>query len=42
MKRVGYLKPLRLIARKRVGYLKPLRLVSKYGSEGKAEDRIQG
>jgi len=42
LKRVGYLKPLRLIARKRVGYLKPLRLVSKYGSEGKAEDRIQG
>ncbi len=40
VKRVGYLKPLRLVVRKRVGYLKPLRLVSKYGSEGEAGDRV--
>lgn len=32
MKRIGYIKPLRLMARRRVGYIKPLRLVAKRGS----------
>ena len=37
MKRISYLKPLRLLARKRIGYLKPLRLVATHGRKG--EDR---
>ena len=40
VKRVGYLKPLRLIIRKRVGYLKPLRLVSRYGGKSENRDRV--
>jgi len=40
LRRVGYLKPLRLVVRGRVGYLKPLRLVRRYGSEGEVRDRL--
>ena len=39
MKRVGYVKPLRLVVRKRVGYIRPLRLVKKYGRKSEGEDR---
>ena len=39
MRRVGYIKPLRLLVRKRVGYLKPLRLVMGHGREGEDKDR---
>jgi hypothetical protein len=31
--RVGYIKPLRLLARKRVGYVRPLRM-GRYGCRG--------
>ena len=37
MKRISYLKPLRLLARKRIGYLKPLRLMATHRRKG--EDR---
>ena len=37
MKRISYLKPLRLLARKRIGYLKPHRLMVTHGRKG--EDR---
>ncbi len=36
MKRVGYIKPLRLVAKKRVEYIKPLRMVSRSGCESKS------
>jgi len=39
VKRVGYVKPLRLVVRKRVGYIRPLRLVKKYGRKSEGEDR---
>jgi hypothetical protein len=35
LKRVGYVKPLRLVVRKRVGYVRPLRL-SLRGCENKS------
>lgn len=34
VKRVGYVKPLRLEVRKRIGYVKPLRLVVPGGRQG--------
>jgi len=37
LKRISYLKPLRLLARKRIGYLKPLRLMATHRRKG--EDR---
>ncbi|RLF21897.1 MAG: hypothetical protein DRN15_10410 [Thermoprotei archaeon] len=39
MKRVGYIRPIRLMVRKRVGYIRPLRLVKKYGRKSEGEDR---
>ena len=33
MVRVGYIRPLRLLARKRVGYVRPLRM-GRYGCRG--------
>ena len=33
MVRVGYIKPLRLLARKRVGYVRPLRM-GRHGRQG--------
>jgi len=40
LKRVGYIKPLRLIVKKRVGYIKPLRLVFRYRCKGKDKNRV--
>lgn len=35
LKKVGYLKPLRLLVKKRVGYVRPLRVEARIGRKGK-------